>query len=161
MSYCRAGCPASRVSGWEVWRVWWCWTSWGSNMWRNRCLYTPPAGEQIQKFYISSFRNVTNCITGCWDVLCGFVMFVNSSGEESADMIRIMMEGLPFNTLWYWKQGDIFLFFCHHTHHSYVAVDTNESLLLVFTCKLWIKNESTVSWESHNVVILTCINIFL
>lgn len=41
-SYCRAGCPTSRISEWEFWCVWWCWTSWGSNNWRNHCLYTPP-----------------------------------------------------------------------------------------------------------------------
>lgn len=46
VSYCRAGHPVSRVSEWEVWHVWWWQTSWGSNNWRNRYLYTPPAGRR-------------------------------------------------------------------------------------------------------------------
>lgn len=49
-SYCRAGCPASRISEWEFWCVWWCWTSWGSNNWRNRCLYTPPEGRGAEEW---------------------------------------------------------------------------------------------------------------
>lgn len=49
-SYCRAGCPSSRISEWELWCVWWCWTSWGSNNWRNHCLYTPPEGRGAEEW---------------------------------------------------------------------------------------------------------------